>query len=192
MTGHRAGAITLAAGALVVAGCGGGERQDANEKAATYTVDVTKASFPPKQRLARQQQMRIAVKNTGSKRLPDVAVTVDSFSRRSEQPGLADPERPIWIVDQGPRGGSTAFTNTWALEGLAPGQTKTFKWKVTPIESGRFKLKYTIAAGLDGKAKARNAQGESPVSGTFPVSISKKPSTARVNPDTGAVERTEG
>ena len=191
MTGHRAVTTTLAATALALAGCGGNERQDANERAATYTVDVTQASFPASQRLARPSQMRIAVKNTGSERLPDVAVTVDSFSRRSEQPGLADPERPIWIVDEGPSGGTTAFTNTWALEGLAPGETKTFRWRVTPIEAGRYRVKYTVAAGLDGKAKARGDDGESPVTGTFPVRISREPSGARVNPVTGGVERAE-
>lgn len=183
--------MTFAVAALGLAGCGGGERQDANEKAATYTVDVTTASFPTRQRLAKQSQMRIAIKNTGDARLPDVAVTVDSFSRRSEQAGLADSNRPIWIVDEEPSGGTTALANTWALEGLAPGETKTFRWKVTPIEAGRYRVKYTIAAGLDGKAKARDEAGESPVTGTFPVRVSQRPSQSRVNPETGAVERTE-
>ncbi len=191
MTGHHAVTTGLAAGALALAGCGSQERQDANEKAATYTVDVTRASFPSEQRLAQPAQMRIAVKNTGAEALPDVAVSVDSFSRRSEQAGLADPERPVWIIDEGPAGGTTAFTNTWALEGLKPGETKTFRWKVTPVEPGRYTLKYTVAAGLDGKAKARTADGTSPVAGTFRVRVVKKPSNARVNPETGEVERIE-
>lgn len=193
MTVHRVvqtrAAASLVLGALAFAGCGSQERQDANEKAGTYTVDVTQASFPRAQRLAKQSEMRIAVKNTGNEALPDVAVTVDSFSRRSEQAGLADPERPVWIVDQGPAGGGTALVNTWALDGLAPGQTRTFTWKVTPVEAGRYDLKYTVAAGLDGKAKARDANGRSPVGGTFAVRVSRKPADARVNPETGEVER---
>ena len=95
----------------------------------------------------------------------------------------------MWIVDEGPRGGSTAFTNTWALEGLAPGQTKTFSWKVTPVEAGRYSVKYTVAAGLDGKARARTADGDGPVRGTFRVRVDDRPSSSRVNPDTGEVER---
>ena len=192
MTGHRAVITTLTTMALAMTGCGGGERQDADEPAATYSVDVAQASFPSEQRLSKQTQMRIAVKNTGTRRIPDVAVTVDSFNRRSEQAGLADPERPVWIVDQGPRGGATSFVNTWALEGLGPGQTKTFSWKVTPIEAGRYSVKYRIAAGLDGKAKARSSEGNGPVGGTFTVRVSQRPSTSRVNPATGEVERTEG
>lgn len=182
--------FTLTGLALVLAGCGSQERQDKNERAGTYTVDVTRASFPAKQHLARATVMRIAVKNTGSHALPDVAVTVDGFTRRSKEAGLADPERPVWIVDDGPKGGSTAYVATWALDELRPGQTKTFTWKVTPIEAGRYRLKWTVAAGLDGKAKARDASGDSPVTGTFPVRVSRKPSDARVNPVTGAVERT--
>jgi hypothetical protein len=180
--------VTL--GALAFAGCGGQERQDENEAAGTYSVDVTQASFPRAQRLAQQAEMRIAVKNTGDEVLPDVAVTVDSFTRRSEQAGLADPERPVWIVDEGPKGGTTAFTNTWALDGLAPGQSRTFTWKVTPIEAGRYSVKYSVAAGLDGKAKARDASGGA-VGGTFPVRVSRRPADARVDPETGEVERTE-
>ena len=189
MTGYRAMATSLAAIGLVATGCGGGERQDAGEKAATYTVDVTQASFPAEQRIARQQQMRIAVKNTGDRALPDVAVTVDSFTRRSEQAGQADPARPVWIIDEGPAGGETAYVNTWALAGLEPGQTKTFRWKVTPIEAGRYKLRYTVAAGLTGNAKARDAQGGSSVAGTFAVRIDNRPGSSRVNPDTGDVIR---
>lgn len=191
MTGHRAVTATLATAALALAGCGGGERQDANEEAATYTVDVTQASFPAKQRLAKQSVMRIAVKNTGREALPDVAVTVDSFSRRSEQAGLADPERPVFVIDAAPDGGTTAYTNTWALDGLRPGQTKTFVWKVTPIEAGSYKLKYTVAAGLNGKAKA-TAAGGGAATGTFPVRVSSKPGQSRVNPETGAVESVDG
>lgn len=188
MTGHSAGAAIFAVAALALAGCGGGERQDANEPSGTFAVDVTTAAFPKAQRLAKQVTMKIAVKNTGNAAVPDVAVTVDSFSRRSEQPGLADPERPVWVIDEGPRGGTTAYTNTWALDGLRPGETKTFTWKVTPIEAGSYKLKYTVAAGLDGKAKA-SGRG---TTGTFPVKVSGKPAQSRVNPETGAVETVEG
>lgn len=189
MTAYRLMMSSGAVAMLALSACGGGARQDADEQAGRYTVDVTQAAFPRRQRLAQQSLMRIAVKNAGDEALPDVAVTVDSFSRRSEQPGLADPERPIWIVDRGPRGGTTAYTNTWALDGLAPGETRTFRWMVTAVEAGSYRVKYTVAAGLDGKAKARTTDGESPVTGTFPVRISQVPRLSRVDPRTGAVER---
>ena len=56
--------------------------------------------------------------------MPNVAVTVNSFAARSEQAGLADPERAVWIVDASPRGGDTAYTNTWALGPLAAGRRR--------------------------------------------------------------------
>lgn len=172
---------------LALAGCGG-ERQDKNEPSGTFTVDVTHATFPHAQRLAEQSTMTIAVKNTGSKAVPDVAVTVDSFNRRATQPDLADPSRPVWIVDEGPVGGQTATTNTWALSGLRPGQTKTFRWKVTATAAGRFNVRYRVAAGLDGKAKAQTAGGGAPA-GSFPVRVSDRPRRETVDPVTGQVVR---
>jgi hypothetical protein len=182
--------IALAGCAALVAGCGGGEsaRQDADEPEGTWTVDVVEAEFPRSQRLAEQETLRIRVRNTADRAMPNVAVTVDSFTRRSEQAGLADPNRPVWVVDDGPRGGTTAYTNTWALGRMAPGQTKTFEWRVTPVEAGTHRVSYRIAAGLDGKAKARLDGGDRP-EGTFTVKVSKEPSQSRVDPDTGDVIR---
>lgn len=186
----RGRSIALAGcAAVVVAGCGGeSARQDADEPKGTWTVAVTDAEFPRSQRLAEQETLRISVRNTADRAIPNLAVTVDSFSRRSEQAGLADPNRPVWIVDDGPRGGGTAYTNTWALGRVAPGQTKTFEWKVTPVEAGTHRVAYRVAAGLDGKAKARLDGGDRP-EGTFTVQVSKRPSQSRVDPDTGDVIR---
>ena len=189
MTGHRGQIALSTVGALLLAGCGGGARQDANAPAATYSVAVVKASFPKQQKLARPIEMRIAVKNTGTRRIPTLAVTVDSFTRRSQQAGLADPERPVWIVDQAPRGGTTAYVNTWTLTGLRPGQTRTFRWTVTAVEPGRHQVKWSVGAGLDGKAKTRTGSGDGPATGAFAVDVSSKPSSARVDPNTGAVIR---
>jgi hypothetical protein len=167
-------------------GCGGGERQDANEPSGSFAVAVAKASFPAKQTLAESSELKITVRNTDSKPLPDVAVTVDSFSAPSDQVGLADPQRPVWIVDEGPVGGETAFVNTWALGALAPGASRTFTWKVTAVQAGTQKVSYKVSPGLDGKAKAADP---AKVDGSFTVSISKKPAQATVDPETGAVIR---
>jgi hypothetical protein len=173
---------------LFAAGCGGGKRQDADEPKGDWIVEVVDASFPKAQHLARQETMRIRVRNTENRALPNIALTVDGFSRRSEQPGLADPNRPVWIVDDGPRGGITAYTNTWALGQIPAGQTKTFEWKVTPVVAGQHRISYRVAAGLDGKAKARLSGGQRP-EGSFNVSVSRAPAQSRVDPATGAVIR---
>jgi hypothetical protein len=121
--------------ATFAAGCGGGgsQRQDADEPRGSWTVRVVDAEFPSTQRLAKQETMRITVRNDDERAVPNLAVTVEGFSRRSEQAGLADPTRPVWILDDGPRGGTTAYTNTWALGRVAPGATKTFEWRATPV-----------------------------------------------------------
>lgn len=180
------GLVPLAA---LTAGCGGGERQDKHEPSGNFAVEVTRASFPAKQTLAEPTKLSIQVKNTDSKPLPNVAVTVDSFSKATNEPGLADPNRPVWIVDQGPVGGDTAYVNTWALGALAPGATRTFTWKVTAIQPGTQTVRYRISPGLTGKAKVADANK---TSGSFTVAISRRPAQARVNPDTGAVIRSSG
>jgi hypothetical protein len=183
------GALALAS--LVAAGCGGGEKQDSDEPSGTYPVDVVRATFPTKQRLAEKTELQIAVRNAGRKAVPNVAVTVESdetdqtaaaaaFAEASEQAGLADPSRPVWVIDDPPKGGVTAYVNTWALGPLKPKQTKTFVWRVTAVKPGVHAIKYKVAAGLDGKAKAVVAGGNEQPSGTFSINISNKPADARV------------
>lgn len=192
-------ALSAACVALPVAGCGGGERQDKDEAAGTYKVQVTTHSFPPKQRLADAAVMRIVVKNADSKAIPNVAVTITNdddakggagFANRSDMAGLADASRPLWIVDRGPRGGDTAYVSTWALGRLAPGATKTFEWHVTPVAAGSHTLRWHVAAGLNGKAVARTEGGKDAV-GTFPVDVSRKPPAVAVDPKTGDVVDTD-
>lgn len=173
---------------VVVAGCGGGRRQDANEPSGNFRVAVVRASFPTKQRLAAPVRMVITVRNTGSDAVPDLAVTVNSFASRSEQAGLADPSRAVWIVDDGPSGGDTAYVGTWALGRLDPGQTRRFVWRVTAVQAGTHTVKWQVAAGLTGKAKATLAGNRTPA-GSFTVDVSEKPSQTRVDPQTGKVVR---
>jgi hypothetical protein len=188
--GRRLGALGFAA--LFVAGCGGGERQDENEPEGTFDVAVVDADFPTRQHIAEQSRMRITVRNPGEQTIPNVAVTVKGFSTRSPQPGLADPNKPVWIVDSGPRGGDTAYVGTWALGALEPGRTRVFEWRVTPTVPGRYEVSYEVNAGLDGKAKARGSEGEGPPGGSFNVAVSGEAPQSRVDPETGAVVREDG
>lgn len=143
------------------------------------------------------------MQNTGRKTLPDVAVTVNSLTYRATQPtDLADPERPTWIVYDGPGplakpaveseeitragGAQTANTHTWALGALRPGATKVFSWKLLPVVSGLKTIRYEVAADLNGKAKARLAGGGN-AAGAFVVHIAPAPPKVHVNPETGAV-----
>jgi hypothetical protein len=186
--GVTTASLCIGAAALAVAsGCGGGEKQDAKEPKGTFDVKVVSASFPPQQKLADRTVMKIRVRNDGNETVPNVAVTVgrqgkDTFTYEDQQPGLADPERPIWIIDAGPYGGTTAYVDTWALGKLRPHQAKTFSWGVTAIRPGNYKIDYLVAAGLNGKAKVRKADA----SGSFRVNVTQKPSQACVT-DSGDV-----
>jgi hypothetical protein len=180
-------AATTCAGTL--AACGGGERQDANEPSGTYALDVTRASFPLKQRLAQQSRMVVRVRNAGQRTVPAVALTVDGFSHDIKEAGVSDPSRPLWVVDAGPKGGTTAYVGTWSLGALRAGESKTFSWKLTAVVPGAHVVKYRVAAGLDGKARAQRPGGEGAPEGAFNVTVSPRPATARVDPATGDVIR---
>jgi hypothetical protein len=180
----RRSAVIAALGCgLVVAGRGGGgERQDANEQSGTYKIQVVEAKFPDHQSLAKRSTMTITVKNVDSKTIPNVAVTVKSFDQTKNDPSLADPRRPQFIVNRGPAGGDTAYVGTSALGPLKPGETKTFKWDVTAVIAGKYSLKYAVAAGLNGKARAVLAGGGAP-RGEFKGSVSNKAPNAKVADD---------
>ncbi|WCB95931.1 hypothetical protein DSM104299_04683 [Baekduia alba] len=188
-------AALCAAAALTAAGCGGGERQDADEPSGTYEVKVVSASFSDHQRLASSAVMRIVVRNAGTKTIPNVAVTVTNdddakggagFTTRSTQPDLSDPTRQLWIVDRGPHGGDTAYVSTWALGPLAAGKTREFVWHVTPVTAGTHTLRWHVAAGLNGKAIARTAAGQD-AAGTFKRRVSSQAPEVTVDPKTGDV-----
>ena len=177
---------------------------DAHEPDATFTVAIVGHSFPVVQAVARPATMTLRVRNTSAATIPNLAVTVDSFSYVSNFPELASSKRPIWVVEQGPGAvpkrpvqsqvisppgsGQTAYVNTWALGPLAPGHTQTFAWRVTPVKSGLYTVHYTIAAGLAGRSRARLADGATP-HGHFKVAIAPRPPATRVNPETGQVEQ---
>jgi hypothetical protein len=184
--------VAAPAAALVVLGtaaCGEGAKQGADEPSGTYRVAIVRSSFPRRQHVAAPTRLVIAVRNTGDKTVPDVAVTVDAFAARSERTDLADPERPVWIVDAPPEGSTTAYTNTYALGPLAAGATKRFVWRLTPVQPGTHRLQYRVAAGLTGRAKAVLAGDRAPER-AITVRIASRPASARVDPDTGAVVRT--
>src|SRR3954469_10074184 len=175
--------LLVIAGAGLIAGCGGGgPRQDANEPSGNYKVQVVEAKFPDHQALAKRSRMVITVKNVDTKTIPNVAVTVKSFDQTKNDPSLADPRRPQFIVNTGPGGGDTAYVGTSALGPLKPGQTKTFKWDVTAVVAGKYELKYAVAAGLNGKAKAVLASGGAPT-GVFTGHISNKAPDTKVADD---------
>jgi hypothetical protein len=165
---------------LAVAACGG-QSQDAHEPSGNFKVQVLRASFPGKQKLAKRSTMVIVVKNVDNQSLPDVSVTVDSFNHRSNAPDLADATRPVFVVNRGPLGGDTANQATSAFgHPLKPGHTATFRWNVTAVHAGPYKIGWEISAGLFGKARAVDSQGNVP-KGEFAGTISRAAPHSTVN-----------
>ena len=160
------------------------------------------ASFPAKQAVAKPSALELEIMNAGTSTVPNVAVTVVSFYYHSEFPHLAESARPIWIVDQGPGaipqkpvetvlsapgGNVTSTANTWAAGPLASGETRTFRWMLTPVKSGTHNVAYKVAAGLSGKARAQTVGG-GPLGGFFRVEVAPQPPVNHFNPETGVVE----
>ena len=185
----RGATAAAAAVALTLAAGCGDDDQDA-EQPASYRVAVPVASFPERQQLAHAVTLAIAVKNTGSRTIPNVSATLltngadgtvaGAFSRISDEQGLASRTRPVWIVDEGP--GETAFGNTWALGSVAPHRTRTFRWRVVPVRAGRYTIRWRLFGSTTGQSRLRLQNGEAP-KGSLPARVSGKPSQVRVTED---------
>jgi hypothetical protein len=124
----------------------------------------------------------------------DLPTAQGSFSVRSDQPDLAIPFRPVWILEEGfPKlqgqaasaGAAAAQTDTFSFGPLPANQTKRMVWNVTPVQAGTYTVHYRVAAGLQGKAKAVTGDGSVP-EGEFIVRISSTPPQTRVD-DSGNV-----
>ncbi len=194
---------------LALAACGSGQTQAASEPNGHFPVRITVQSFPPSQRLAERTRLVIVVRNAGHKTIPNIAVSIcnvscsanapagegtsaAAFAQNIDQPYLANPSRPVWIVDRPPgpcryscrNGGQgswvTAYSNTWAAGSLRPGHTARFVWGVTAVAAGQHVVAWQVAAGLNGKAKAVLAGGGRP-QGTFAVNITRAPQQSYVN-----------
>jgi hypothetical protein len=212
--------VALAAGmaalflALAVSACGGGERQDVDEPSGSFQVEVANATFPKRQRLPYASDLQLEIKNVDDQTVPNLAVTIwtgdtkasgtatgsgqGSFNVPVDQPGLANPNRPVWILEQGyPKlvtsgpgtkplnqsasaGAAAAQTGTFQFGPLRAGESKDIVWRVSAVRAGTYTVHYEVAAGLQGKAKAVTAQGR-PVKGQFVATITRTPKPSCVN-----------
>ena len=210
----RGAKATIATGAAALAltwgvsACGGGgDQQDVNEPSGNFPVEVVTASFPDRQQLVETNDLELEINNVGDQTIPDLAVTIYTtltptpagepkpsrpFAVRLDQPNLADPTRPVWVLEdnfpklitpevdpdklgQAPSAGAAAAqTDTFQLGSVPSGEGKDIVWRVTPVRTGSYTVHYEVAAGLYGKAKAVTSDG-GPVKGEFPVEIKSKP-----------------
>ena len=173
--------------AATASGCGGsGDAQDANEPSGDYEVAISKVSFPRKQGLGETSELQITVQNVGQTEVPDITMTVNGLNYRSTEPGVADPVRPVWVINVGPISGTTAYVNTWALGPLAAGAERSFIWLLSASQPGTRTIEYRAGAGLNGKARAVTASGGIPA-GSLTVNVTRRPQNSVVDPATGEV-----
>jgi hypothetical protein len=199
-----AAAVTVGLGA-----CGSGSPQDANAPSGTFPVQVTTAKWMSFQRLAQHTKLVIAVRNTGTKTIPNLAISicnttcrypapvgqgtsVAAFASYLNMPGLASHSRPVWVIDQPPgacnyscqNGGQGAYvsanSNTWQSGQLKPGATAVYKWRLTAVAPGHYVVAYQVAGDLYGKAKTV-LPGGVPPQGDFRVTITRVPAQSFVS-----------
>lgn len=171
-----------AALAVSVAACGGDSSSDANEPAGKYPVEVVSAEFPARQVLGQTALLRLGIRNVGRKELPALTVTTSiagregqasnlPFAIRDPQPGLAQPDRPVWVLAARyprfagaaePAGAGASDPKTFSFGGLKPGATANVVWKLSAVRTGSYVLRFTVDAGIGGQAKAVTPGGSEP------------------------------
>jgi hypothetical protein len=104
------GIVAALAAVIVVSACGAGSRQDASEQTGNFQVAAS-AHWVSAQRLSQHTTLVITATNTGTKTIPNAAVTLTDFHNGDQAPafqrilhmeGLASQARSVWIVDQQP------------------------------------------------------------------------------------------
>lgn len=177
---------------MALGACGGGESSSGSPEASgTYDVKVVKAEFPADQQLGQTTLLRLGVRNSGDRTIPALIVSISiegkegeaselPFGIRDPQPGLAQPDRPVWVLSEHypklngssePGGAETTSRKSFNLGVLKPGRTTEAVWKLSATRTGRFTIVYGIDAGLTGEAKAETAGGVAP-GGSFTATIS--------------------
>jgi hypothetical protein len=171
----------------------GESSSDSNEAAGTYRVQVTEASFPTAQRLGQTSLLQLGIRNSGKKTIPALTVTISvagkegaesslPFGIRDPQAGLAQADRPVWVLSQTyprlvdssePGGASSSNRKTFVFGPLKAGKSTEAVWKLSAVKAGKFTLLYRIDAGLSGEAKAVTGNDVAP-GGSFASEISSE------------------
>ncbi|HEY1355283.1 MAG TPA: hypothetical protein VGF09_03125 [Solirubrobacterales bacterium] len=182
-------------GAGLLAGCGG---SSSSEPSGTREVKVVTASFPSEQSLGQTALLRIGVRNESEDSIPGLTYTVSiggregegatlPFAIRDPQPGLAQPDRPVWVLarhypklagSSEPGGAEGAALKTFTFGPLKPGATNEAVWKLSASRKGSYRVLYSV--GSTGEVELKTAAGAKP-GGSFAATISPEVQNVTVN-----------
>jgi hypothetical protein len=199
-----AAALGATIGAALLAGCGS---SGSEEPGGTREVEVVTAEFPTKQSLGETTLMRIGVRNEGERPIPGLTYTIsiagregrDStlpFAIRDLQPGLAQPDRPVWVLAEHypklagsakPGGAEGAALKTYTFGPVEPGATNEAVWKLSASRKGSYRVLYSV--GSTGDVRLETADGANP-GGSFATTISPEVQDMTVN-DAGEIVEIE-
>jgi len=198
------GAI-VAALALVAVGCGNDDSSSSTDDERAYRASIVREEFPSRQRLGETTQMRLDIRNDGERTIPAVVVSVSlggeagagssiPFGVRSGEPGLAQPDRPVWVLSEhypkvgksdDPGGTEGATPKAFNFGPLKPGRTVRGVWQLSAVRPGNFELVYKVDAGVSDRTRAETEDG-TPPRGRFSVRITDQTQDTTVN-DAGEV-----
>jgi hypothetical protein len=194
--------------AVLLAACGGESSSDSNERAGTYELKVTEASFPTEQQLGQTAMLKLGVRNSGEKTVPTLTVTISIAGEQGEtsqlpfgisdpQEGLSQGDRPVWVLAAGyprladspdPGGATTSNAKTFSFGPLKPGGTVDAVWKLSAVKAGDYTVRYRVGAGLAGDVKAKTTSGVAP-GGSISTEISTAPPDTEVTDSGEVVEK---
>ena len=192
---------------MALVACGDDSSSDGDEASGEFSVKVVTAEFPTEQRLGETVLLRLGVRNTGERAVPALTMTISvggragrtsslPFTIHDPQPGLAQPDRPVWVLAATyPRltgsaesgGAQSANQKTFNFGRLEPDEAVEAVWKLSAVKEGRFPLLYSVDSGLGGENKAVTGGGTRP-GGSFAVEITSVPQEVEVTDDGQVVE----
>ena len=162
---------------------------DSNEAAGKYPVKIVTAEFPAKQRLGETTLLRLGVRNTGHKTLPALTVTISvggkegrnsslPFGYRDPAPGLAQPDRPVWVLSAALPESRTAPPKRAGAETVEPQDLR-----LRPAEAG-----CDDRSGLEAE-RGQNRRTTSSSTKSAPASAARRRRRPRPGPKPAAPSR---
>lgn len=172
-------ALTLLVMLVSLTGCGGGERQDANAPSGTWQVAVEEWKFPKHQYLGTPVEFVVKVRNTDTREIPDLILTINGMKTRVKQQAAANDVRPIWMTTDVDYARVTpynsALAESWNLGPLKAGEVATYSVELTPLRRGWHTVGYRLSPALFGDGKIVNGSDQSPAADTRSILIDPTP-----------------